>query len=83
MSMRLLTAADVHVALPWPALADHLAQAFADGAQVPVRHSDALGGPDALLRMPAWSDTVLGVKSIGTALEDLAAARFVWRHAGA
>jgi len=62
--MRIFTAADVHAALPWRLLVDHLEQAFATGAQVPVRHAHALGGPDALLLMPAWTDTVLGVKLV-------------------
>lgn len=62
--MRIFSAAEVHAALPWADLVDHLAQAFAAGAQVPVRHAHALGGQDALLLMPAWSDTVLGVKLV-------------------
>ncbi len=57
-------AAQVHAALPWRALVDQLASAFARGAQVPVRHAHALGGADALLLMPAWSDDALGVKLV-------------------
>lgn len=64
MTLRIFSAADVHAALPWPALVDQLARAFAAGAQVPVRHAHALGGRDALLLMPAWTDAVLGVKLV-------------------
>lgn len=62
--LRICDADEVHAALPWPALADHLAQAFADGAEVPLRHAHALGGADALLLMPAWSQHALGVKLV-------------------
>lgn len=62
--IRIVTADQVHAALPWPLLVDQLAQAFAAGAQVPARHAHALGGPDALLLMPAWSHDVLGVKIV-------------------
>ncbi len=57
-------AEQVHAALPWQALVQQLSDAFAQGAQVPVRHAHALGGPDALLLMPAWSDAALGVKLV-------------------
>jgi len=62
--MRIFTADQVHEALPWPLLVEQLAQAFAAGAQVPVRHAHALGSQDALLLMPAWSNDVLGVKLV-------------------
>ncbi len=62
--MRIFTADEIHAALPWPVLVDHLARAFAAGAHAPVRHAHALGGPDALLLMPAWSDAVLGIKLV-------------------
>lgn len=62
--MRIFTADQVHTALRWPLLVDHLAQAFAAGAHVPVRHAHALGTQDALLLMPAWSNEVLGVKLV-------------------
>lgn len=62
--MRIFTADEVHAALPWPALTDQLARAFAAGADVPVRHAHALGGQDALLLMPAWSAETLGVKLV-------------------
>lgn len=62
--MRIFSAAEVHAALPWPALAEQLARAFATGADVPVRHAHALAGRDSLLLMPAWSDTALGVKLV-------------------
>ncbi len=62
--MRIFNADAVHAALPWQLLVDHLAQAFAHGAQVPLRHAHALGGSDALLLMPAWSDDAMGVKLV-------------------
>jgi len=45
-------------------LADALAEAFARGAEVPLRHAHALSAQDALLLMPAWSATALGVKLV-------------------
>ena len=62
--MRLYSSDEVHAALPWPRLADALAQAFAAGAEVPVRHAHALGGGDTLLLMPAWTSHSLGTKII-------------------
>ena len=62
--IQVFDASQVHVALPWQALVQQLSDAFAQGAQVPVRHAHALGGPDALLLMPAWSDAALGVKLV-------------------
>lgn len=54
----------VHAALPWPALADALARAFIEGAEVPVRQAHALSATDTLLLMPAWSPQALGVKLV-------------------
>lgn len=62
--MRIITAEEVHAALPWVPLADHLALAFATGAEVPVRHAHAMGNNDALLLMPAWSPDALGMKLV-------------------
>ncbi len=70
--LRIYNAEEVHAALPWNALADHLAQTFAQGADVPVRHAHALGGSDTLLLMPAWSSSALGVKLV-TVMPDNAA----------
>jgi ornithine cyclodeaminase len=61
---RVYSAAEVHAALPWNALAEALADAFATGADVPVRHAHALGGDDALLLMPAWNRRMLGTKIV-------------------
>jgi alanine dehydrogenase len=55
---------EVARALDFRALADVLAAAFAQGASVPLRHSHALSPQDALLLMPAWSATALGVKLV-------------------
>jgi len=62
--IQMFDAGQVHAALPWQALVQQLSDAFAQGAHVPVRHVHALGGPDALLLMPAWSDAALGVKLV-------------------
>src|SRR5213594_2854938 len=62
--MRVYSSEEVHAALPWPPLADALAQAFAAGAEVPVRHAHALGGGDTLLLMPAWTPRSLGTKLV-------------------
>jgi ornithine cyclodeaminase/alanine dehydrogenase-like protein (mu-crystallin family) len=62
--LRVYSSEDVHAALPWPRLADALARAFAEGAEVPVRHAHALGGGDTLLLMPAWTAHSLGTKIV-------------------
>ena len=62
--LRVYSADQVHAALPWPALVEQLARAFRDGAQAPVRHAHSLGDQDALLLMPAWSASALGVKLV-------------------
>ncbi len=77
--LRFYAAEQVHAALEYPRLAEALAQAFAAGAQVPVRHvhrleraaggsdggAGAAPGPsDTLLLMPAWSEAALGVKLV-------------------
>jgi alanine dehydrogenase len=68
--IRFVAAAAVHAALPWDRLQHALEQAFARGAQVPLRHAHRLGAEDALLLMPAWRDAqgedrgALGVKLV-------------------
>jgi alanine dehydrogenase len=62
--LRVYAADEVHAALPWQPLVDRLAQAFVEGAEVPVRHAHSLGGSDTLLLMPAWSRRGLGVKVV-------------------
>jgi ornithine cyclodeaminase len=65
MSLRVYSAAEVHAALPWAALAQALADAFvAGGTQVPLRHAHVLGDGASLLLMPAWSADALGVKLV-------------------
>jgi alanine dehydrogenase len=61
---RVYSAAQVHAALPWPALAAALERAFIEHDQVPLRHSHGLGGRDTLLLMPAWNAQALGVKLV-------------------
>ena len=62
--MRVYSAADVHAALSWEALARALEAAFGDGAQVPLRHAHALSGRDTLLLMPAWNARVIVLKAV-------------------
>ena len=62
--LRVYSAEEVHAALPWPALVEALAAAFAAGADVPLRHAHALSNTDHLLLMPAWSADALGVKLV-------------------
>ncbi len=68
--MRLIDAPAIAAALDWPALIEALQQAFARGAEVPVRHHHRVevpGEPDAtLLLMPAWTPgEYIGVKLVG------------------
>ncbi|HET9821199.1 MAG TPA: ornithine cyclodeaminase family protein [Burkholderiaceae bacterium] len=65
MELRVYSAAEVHAALPWPALADALERAFLSRAtEVPLRHAHRLAPDGTLLLMPAWSDAALGVKVV-------------------
>jgi alanine dehydrogenase len=70
--LRFYSAEAVHAALAFAPLADALARAFAQGAEVPLRHGHALGGDDRLLLMPAWSADALGTKLV-TVMPDNAA----------
>ncbi len=62
--LRVYSAAEVHAALPWPALADALHAAFVAGAEVPLRHAHALSPRDTLLLMPAWNARVVLLKLV-------------------
>ena len=62
--LTVFTAQQVHAALNWRALDSALTAAFAVGAVVPLRHSHSLGGDDALMLMPAWTDSALGLKVV-------------------
>ena len=62
--MRVYSAADVHAALSWEALARALETAFGAGAQVPLRHAHALSARDTLLLMPAWNARVIVLKAV-------------------
>ena len=65
MELRVYSAAEVHAALPWAALADALERAFRAGStEVPLRHAHRLAPDGTLLLMPAWSDAALGVKVV-------------------
>ncbi|MFZ4650864.1 MAG: ornithine cyclodeaminase family protein [Rubrivivax sp.] len=61
---RVYSAAEVHAALPWPALVETLRTAFLQGAQVPLRHAHALSPADTLLLMPAWNDDLVVTKLV-------------------
>ncbi|MGH8675422.1 MAG: ornithine cyclodeaminase family protein, partial [Burkholderiales bacterium] len=61
------SAQQVHAALEYPALVEHLRQAFAKGASVPLRHSHKVREDEdaRLLLMPAWREgEALGVKIV-------------------
>lgn len=62
--VRVYSAAEVHAALPWRALARALEAAFAAGAEVPLRHAHALSAGDTLLLMPAWNPRIVIVKLV-------------------
>lgn len=62
--MRIVSADEVHAALPLPALADAIEAAFRQPTGAPVRHAHALSDDGTLLLMPAWSPAALGVKLV-------------------
>ena len=65
MSLRVYSAAEIHAALPWAALAQALERAFVAGdTEAPLRHAHGLGEGGSLLLMPAWSKDALGVKLV-------------------
>ena len=72
MELRVYSAAEVHAALPWAALAAALEAAFVRGdTTAPLRHAHGLGqaavaatSPGTLLLMPAWSPQAIGVKTV-------------------
>ncbi|MCE2900988.1 MAG: ornithine cyclodeaminase family protein [Gemmatimonas sp.] len=59
-----LPADQVHAALDWLPLMAALEAAFLAPPTAPVRHMDALSPTDALLCMPAWNATALGIKLV-------------------
>jgi ornithine cyclodeaminase len=59
-----LPAEQVHAALDWRPLMAALEAAFLAPPTAPVRHVDALSPADALLCMPAWNGTSLGIKLV-------------------
>ena len=61
--MQVIDGAGVTAALPFDRLIPALREAFAAGAEVPVRHLHALPGATLLL-MPAWRADWLGVKVV-------------------
>jgi ornithine cyclodeaminase/alanine dehydrogenase-like protein (mu-crystallin family) len=65
-SIRHIGAAEVHAALPYPALIEALRAAFVAGAEAPVRSSFSVSPEgDRLLLMPAWRAGLdLGVKLV-------------------
>ncbi len=67
--MRVVSAAEVHATLDYPALMEALAAMFKAGCEIPLRHHHAIavpGAPDAtLLLMPAWQPgAALGIKIV-------------------
>ncbi len=72
MELRVYSAAEVHAALSWAALAAALEAAFVRAdTTAPLRHAHGLGRagdaatlPGTLLLMPAWSPEAIGVKTV-------------------
>ncbi len=62
--MRMIDAAALRAALPWPALEEALARMFREGCTAPLRHRHALPGDGTLLLMPAWNAAFSGVKVV-------------------
>lgn len=62
--MRIVSAEQVHAALPLPALADAIATTLVSAAVAPMRHVHAVSDLGSLLLMPAWSPAALGVKLV-------------------
>ncbi len=62
--MRVVSAEQVHAALPWPALAQAIETTFVQGANTPLRHTHALSAHDTLLLMPAWDDSLIVTKLV-------------------
>jgi ornithine cyclodeaminase len=62
--MRMIDAAALRAALPWPALEEALARMFLEGCEAPLRHRHALPQDGTLLLMPAWNATHSGVKIV-------------------
>ena len=64
--MRVIDAEATRGRLPFGALIDALRQRFAEGCEVPLRHTHRIGNDGTLLLMPAWRvGARLGVKSVG------------------
>jgi ornithine cyclodeaminase len=62
--MRFYSAAEVHAALDFDALADAIGRTLAARPVAPLRHAHALTESDTLLLMPAWTDQALGTKLV-------------------
>lgn len=66
--MRVYSSDETAERLPYPALLDALAAAYAEGLEAPLRHHHTMpkeGEPDAtLLLMPAWGPRIGGVKIV-------------------
>ena len=65
--MKIITAADVHAALSYPALIDALQEAYAGAFSMPPRQvfllDEASGKNDAFAVLPSWNGEFIGVKA--------------------
>lgn len=65
--MKIITAADVHAALSYPALIDALQEAYAGKYTMPPRQvfllDEASGKHDAFAVLPSWNEQFIGVKA--------------------
>ncbi len=62
--MRTLSPSDVIAALPYDKLVAHLPEALRQDMQSPQRHAHGWPEDASLLLMPAWNDTIGGVKIV-------------------
>ena len=64
--MRVIDAEATRGRLPFGALIDALRQRFAEGCEVPLRHTHRIGSDGTLLLMPAWrAGARMGLKTVG------------------
>ena len=61
--MRIIEASEVERALNFPALLDALQAGFASDYGMPPRQVFQLGGADGFALLPAWNDSLIGVKA--------------------
>lgn len=75
--MRVISAEEVALSLPWPALIERLARTFRAGVEAPPRHHHSLqraDGEATMLLMPAWEKSgYIGMKMVNVFPQNAAA----------